>query len=31
MIIEKHSLPLRGRFWIQVYTQTTSIYRYIKL
>ena len=30
-IIEKYCLPLHGRFWIQVYTQTTSIYRYLEL
>ena len=28
-IIEKYSLPLHRRFWIQVYTQTTSIYHYL--
>ena len=30
-IIEKFSLALHGGFWIQVYTQTTSIYQYLKL
>ena len=30
LIFEKYSLPLLGRFWLQVYTQTTSIYRYLK-
>ena len=28
-IIEKYSLPLHGRLWVQVYTQTTSIYHYL--
>ena len=28
---KKISLPLHGGFWIQVFTQTTSIYHYLKL
>ena len=29
--IEKYSLPIHGRLWVQVYTQTTSIYHHLKL
>ena len=29
--LKKNSLPLQGRLWMKVYTQTTSIYHYFKL
>ena len=30
-LLKKFFLPLHGRLWIQVYSQTTSIYHYLKL